>query len=75
MRGEVSTNMAESLFAQFKRSLDGTYHNVSTHHLGRYADEFAFRWNTRKMTDHRRIEAMVVGARGKRLTYRPATGR
>ena len=35
-----------------------------THHLGRYADEFAFRWNTRKMTDHRRIEAMVIGARG-----------
>lgn len=75
VRGAVTTNMAESFFAQFKRSLDGTYHNVSTHHLARYADEFAFRWNTRKMTDHRRIEAMVAGAWGKRLTYRPATGR
>lgn len=62
-------------FLQFKRSLDGTYHAVSTEHLSRYADEFAFRWNTREVSDHRRSEAMVAGAKGRRVTYKPLTGR
>lgn len=74
VRGDVSTNLAESFFAQMKRSIDGTYHAVSRHHLGRYVNEFEFRWNTRKLSDHRRIEAMVAGAVGKRLTYKPAVG-
>lgn len=73
VRGDVSTNMAESFFAQFKRSLDGTFHNVSREHLGRYATEFEFRWNTRKGTDQQRVNALLDGAVGKRLTYRPLT--
>lgn len=36
VRGDVSTNATESFFAQFKRSVDGTYHKVSRHHLGCY---------------------------------------
>jgi len=71
VRGHVSKNMAESFFAQFKRSVDGTFHNVSRHHLGRYADEFAFRWNTRKMSDQARVQTMIDNAPGRRLTYRP----
>lgn len=74
VRDGVSTNKAESFFAQFRRSLDGTFHNVSREHLHRYADEFEFRWNTRKGTDHERIVRMVDGAAGKRLTYRPLQG-
>jgi transposase-like protein len=73
VRGDVSTNAAESFFAQFKRSLDGTHHNVSKEHLHRYASEFAFRWNTCKMTDAERMQAMIRASRGKRLTYRPLT--
>lgn len=69
----VTTNQAESFFAQFKRSLDGTYHNVSPKHLQRYAGEFAFRWNTHKMSDHQRVERLIGGADGRRLTYRPVT--
>ncbi len=75
VRGAVSTNQAESFFAQYKRSLDGTYHNVSKAHLGRYTDEFTFRWNTRRITDHSRMMAVVRGAAGRRLSYRPLTGR
>jgi transposase-like protein len=71
VRGDVSTNLAESFFAQYKRSLDGTFHNVSKHHLDRYTDEFEFRWNTRKLSDQRRVEAIIDGTAGKRLTYRP----
>ena len=73
VRDGVSTNEAESFFAQFKRSLDGTHHNVSKQHLGRYATEFEFRWNTRKMTDAERVQTLVDKAVGKRLTYRPLT--
>jgi transposase-like protein len=72
VRDGVSTNEAESFFSQFKRSLDGTHHAVSKEHLHRYASEFEFRWNTRKLTDAERMEAMVGASRGKRLTYRPA---
>jgi transposase-like protein len=75
VRGEVSTNLAESFFAQFKRSLDGTFHNVSVPHLHRYTAEFTFRWNTRKLTDHQRVQRLVDGTRGRRLTYKPLTTR
>jgi len=73
VRGDVTSNHAESFFAQFKRSLDGTYHNVSKHHLAAYVTEFEHRWNTRKMSDHQRVQALVSGATGRRLTYRPLT--
>jgi transposase-like protein len=73
VRDGTSTNLAESFFAQFKRSLDGTHHSVSRHHLNRYANEFEFRWNTRDMTDSQRMSAIVNGSIGKRLTYRPIT--
>jgi transposase-like protein len=75
VRGNVSTNMAESFFAQFKRSLDGTYHNVSKAHLHRFATEFEYRWNTRGMTDSQRVATLIDNTRGRRLTYRPLTGR
>lgn len=71
VRGDVSTNEAESFFAQFKRSLDGTFHNVSHDHLHRYADEFTWRWNTRRMTDSVRVQDLIDRMVGKRLTYRP----
>lgn len=75
VRDGVSTNQAESFFAQFKRSLDGTHHSVSKEHLQRYASEFEFRWNTSKMTDSYRVQALIAGTVGKRLPYRPLTGR
>ncbi len=75
VRDGVSTNEAESFFAQFKRSLDGTHHNVSKDHLHRYATEFEFRWNTRKMTDAERVQKIIGASVGKRLTYRPLTDR
>jgi transposase-like protein len=71
VRDGVSTNEAESFFAQFKRSLDGTHHNVSKEHLQRYASEVEFRWNTRKLTDSDRVSALIEGSQGKRMPYRP----
>jgi len=51
----------------------GSFHSVSEQHLGRYVDEFAFRWDTRSslgIEDAERARMMVKGAIGKRLTYR-----
>jgi transposase-like protein len=68
-RGDVTTNTVESSFAILKRGLYGTFHNVSEQHLQRYANEFDFRWNYRKVTDTERATAALKGISGKRLMY------
>lgn len=72
--GFAHTNTAESFFAILKRGITGSFHSVSEQHLQRYANEFAFRWNTRSsrgIEDAERAELILKGASGKRLTYRP----
>jgi len=69
--GTVSSiNHCESFFSLLKRGVYGSWHHVSREHLPKYANEFAFRWNTRKLTDGERMEAAVGMVSGKRLTYR-----
>jgi len=70
VRGNVYTNTAESFFALLKRGVHGTFHHISRKHLGRYCDEFSFRWNTRKVTDTERSEEMLKQIEGKRLLYK-----
>jgi transposase-like protein len=70
VRGDVSTNHAETYFSQLKRSIDGTHHHVSVEHLPRYLAEFDFRFSTRKSTDTERMREMVARVAGRRLTYR-----
>lgn len=64
------TNTVENFFSIFKRGVIGTYHHMSEAHLARYCAEFDFRYNTRKISDRERTDAAMIGARGKRLTYR-----
>ena len=64
------TNTVESHFALLKRGVYGTFHNISEAHLGRYLVEFDFRANTRHLTDKERSDALLTGAKGKRLMYR-----
>jgi len=68
--GVFHTNTIENFFSIFKRGIIGIYHHVSEAHLKRYAVEFDFRYNTRKLTDFERAAEALKGARGKRLTYR-----
>jgi hypothetical protein len=42
-RGEVHTQNVDLLLAQVKRSISGTYHQVSTKYLQSYLDEFSWR--------------------------------
>lgn len=63
-------NTCESFFSLLKRGVYGSWHHVSREHLPKYANEFAFRWNHRNVTDGERTVAAVKAAEGKRLTYR-----
>ena len=65
---------AESFFALLKRGIVGAFHSVSKRHLWRYADEFEFRWNHRKVSDHERMMAAIAQSGGKRLIYKSAAG-
>jgi len=66
----AGTNRCESFFSLLKRGVHGAWHSVSREHLHRYANEFAFRWNTRGLTDGERMETAIGLTTGKRLTYR-----
>jgi transposase-like protein len=47
VRGIAHTNTLENVWSLFKRSIVGSYHQVSVKHLDRYLDEFEFRFNNR----------------------------
>jgi hypothetical protein len=68
--GVFHTNTIENVFSILKRGIIGVYHHVSEAHLGRYLSEFDFRYNTRQSNDFERAETALLGAVGKRLTYR-----
>ncbi|MGA2525746.1 MAG: IS1595 family transposase [Smithellaceae bacterium] len=67
VNGDISTNTAESFFALVKRGVNSTFHHISKKHLGRYCNEFSFRWDNRKVTDGERAEEAVKGMEGERL--------
>lgn len=75
VRGNVTTNGIESVFAVMKRGLIGVYHHASPKHLHRYVNEFAFRLNDGDVSHHtmERLASMFGAAIGRRLTYKDLT--
>jgi hypothetical protein len=76
-KGNVHTNTVEGFFALLKRGVMGSFHHVSKGHLHRYCDEFAFRYSNRAalgVNDGERAAKIVLGAEGKRLTYKSRSG-
>lgn len=69
VRGEVTTNGVESLWAAFKRRYVGTHHWVSDKHLQRYVNEVCGRINTKGLGTLDRMGYVVREMRGKRLPY------
>ena len=71
VNGMASTNGIESVWAVLKRGYNGVYHQWSKKHTARYIDEFVFRLNEGNVARRRmdRLESLVRGAMGKRLTY------
>jgi transposase-like protein len=45
--GDIHTNTIENAFSLLKRGVYGTFHKVSIKHLGRYCNEFSYRFNRR----------------------------
>jgi len=66
--GSIHINTIEGFWSLLKRGIFGIYHSVSPKHLDRYCDEFEYRYNTRKVNDAQRFNAVFTQCGG-RLTY------
>lgn len=44
---DIHTNTIDGFWRQLKRSIDGTYHHVTAHHLQKYVNEYSFRYSHR----------------------------
>ena len=71
--GENHTQHIESAFSLLKRGVYGTFHKVSIKHLGRYCNEFSYRFNRRGEQLQMFAETVKHLAHGKRLTYKALT--
>lgn len=75
VRGDIWTNGIENFWTLLKRTVKGTYIQISPCHLNSYVIEQAFRYNTRKDTDAQRFERAVNHIFGKRLKYKDLVAR
>lgn len=76
--GRIHTNSLENFWSLLKRSIKGTYVQVSPWHLQSYVAEQVHRFNTRKAlryTEEKRFSMLLDGTTGKRLTYKQLTAR
>jgi transposase-like protein len=67
--GIFYTNSVEGFFSLFKRTIFGTYHQISPKHLHRYCNESNYRFNSRKIKDKARFTQFFANTEG-RLTYK-----
>jgi transposase-like protein len=71
--GRNHTNTIENCFSLFKRGLIGSFHHVSIKHLGRYCDEFSYRFN-RRSEQLQMFDGTIRNlVRGESLPYRRLT--
>ncbi len=69
-----TTNTIEGAWSQLKRTIIGTYHQVSRKHLQRYCDEFTYRYNTRKISVQEILDSSMNNINC-RLTYKDLVGK
>lgn len=70
VRGAFHTNSIENFWSHLKRGIYGIYHHASPKHLHRYCDEFAFRYNARKISDSQRFDFSLRNTDNFRLKYK-----
>lgn len=68
VKGDAHTNTIENYWSVVKRCVYGTYHQLSAKHLQRYLQEFAFRYDTRKLSEQERFNEALRRCDG-RLTW------
>jgi len=71
--GENHTNSIENAFSLLKRGVYGTFHKVSIKHLGRYCNEFSYRFNRRDYQEQMFGETMKNLLTRKNLPYKKLT--
>lgn len=69
---KVHTNSIESVWALFKRQVNGTHHWVSKKHLQAYVNEMTWRFNRRDQEEGERVNNLLKYVEG-RLTYAELT--
>jgi len=67
------TNTIENAFSLLKRGVYGTFHKVSVKHLGRYCNEFSYRFNRRGIQLQMFDGTLKNLVRGKALPYKKLT--
>ena len=70
MAAHVVLRWTHRVFANLKRWALGVYHGLRKAHLGRYLDEFVFRWNRRRHTRAAFDTLLGIGAHLTPATYR-----
>lgn len=73
VRGDVHTQTAESIWSLFKRSIVGSYHQLSARHLQAYLGEMEWRFNNRENPFLFR-DTMLVLINSTNLTYQELVG-
>lgn len=71
--GDNHTQGVENAFSLLKRGIYGTFHQVSEKHLGRYCNEFSYRFNRRGEQIQMFDQTMKGLARGNALPYKKLT--
>ena len=64
---DAHTNTIESFWSILKKNLTGTYHSISKHHLQRYINEVAFKYNN---TLENRFSTVISKATEHRLEFK-----
>jgi ISXO2-like transposase domain len=68
--GDLHTNTVENAFSLLKRGIYGNYHQVSIKHLGRYCNEFSYRFNRRNQQAQMFEETLKRLVNGKPLQFK-----
>jgi hypothetical protein len=71
--GQNHTNTIENAFSLLKRGVYGTFHKVSVKHLGRYCNEFSYRFNRRGIQLQMFDGTLKNLVRGRALPYKKLT--
>jgi transposase-like protein len=71
--GKNHTNTVENAFSLLKRGVYGTFHKVSIKHLGRYCNEFSYRFNRRGQQERMFEETLKRLVNGKPLPFKTLT--
>jgi transposase-like protein len=73
--GDIHTNTIENAFSLLKRGIYGSYHKVSIKHLGRYCNEFSYRFNRREAQLQMFDSTLKNLTRGEVLSYKKLTAK